>query len=105
MELKATLNKPCTKEQRINFIIEQNHKKGYEIRESRTSIEAWGRTQQEEERIDLESRVAYLEGQTGLIRPLRENVLTEGSAYSDYVKQKAAEIEALAEQLRNLQGA
>lgn len=104
MEIKATLNKPCTKEQRTNFIIEQNHKKGYEIKESTNSIEAWGYTQKEEERLDLESRVAYLEGQTGLIRPLRENVLSEGSAYSDYVKQKAQEIETLAEQLRTMEG-
>lgn len=54
------------------------------------------------ERQELEERVAFLEAQTGLIRPMRENILAEGSAYSDYTKQKAQEIEDLAQELRNL---
>lgn len=54
------------------------------------------------ERQELEERVAFLEGQTGLIRPMRENILAEGSVYSDYTKQKAQEIEDLAQELRNL---
>lgn len=42
MEIKATLNKPYEENQRIDFIIEQNHRKGYEIRETETALEAWG---------------------------------------------------------------
>ena len=49
---------------------------------------------------DIETLVATMESETGLIRPMREMVLTEGSGASDYVKQKAQEIEDLAEQLR-----
>ena len=39
MELKATLNKPYTENERINFIVEQNHKLGYEIRQTQVTYE------------------------------------------------------------------
>ena len=42
MEIKAQLNKPYTEKQRINFIVENNHKKGYEIRETENELQAWG---------------------------------------------------------------
>lgn len=47
MELKASLNKPYTDQQRMNFIVAQNHKKGYEIRETEEALEAWGETDAE----------------------------------------------------------
>ena len=43
MEIKAQLNKPYTEAERLNFIIENNHKKGYEIRETEEALEAWGK--------------------------------------------------------------
>ena len=57
MEVKATLNKPYTDEERLNFIVTQNHQLGYEIKETETALEAWGLTeeeqaQQEQERIN-----------------------------------------------------
>ena len=56
MEIKAQLNKPYTDTQRMNFIVEQNHQNGYEIRETEFALQAWGYTaeeiaQQEAERI------------------------------------------------------
>lgn len=42
MEIKSQLNKPYTEEQRLNFIIENNHKKGFEIKETEIALEAWG---------------------------------------------------------------
>lgn len=48
----------------------------------------------------IEEIVAKLEAETGLTRIMREMVLAEGSGASEYVKAKAQEIEALAEQLR-----
>ncbi len=45
-------------------------------------------------------KLQALEAKTGLTRPLRELVLAENSGASDYVKAKAQEIEALAEELR-----
>ena len=47
MEIKATLNKPYTEEERINFIVEQNHKLGYTIEEQADKIVALGKTQEE----------------------------------------------------------
>ena len=47
MEIKATLNKPYTEEQRLQFIVFQNHRLGYEIRETETALEAWGLTDEE----------------------------------------------------------
>lgn len=47
MEIKATLLKPYTEEERTNFIIEQNHKLGYEIKETKKQLEAWGYTEEE----------------------------------------------------------
>lgn len=47
MEIKATLNKPYTDEQRLNFIVENNHQQGYEIRETETELQAWGYTDEE----------------------------------------------------------
>ena len=57
MEIKSKLNKPYTDKQRMGFIVEQNHQKGYEIRETETALEAWGYTEeeiqeQERERLD-----------------------------------------------------
>lgn len=57
MELKSELLKPYTDEQRMDFIVEQNHQQGYEIRETETALQAWGYTedeqqQQERQRID-----------------------------------------------------
>ena len=47
MEIKATLQKPYTEKERIDFIVEQNHQKGYEIRETETALEAWGYTEED----------------------------------------------------------
>lgn len=58
MELKLELNKPYTEDERLNFIVENNHKLGYEIKETETALEAWGYTedeltQKERERLDM----------------------------------------------------
>jgi len=47
MEIKAILHKPYTEEQKIEFIVDQNHKKSFEIRETETEVQAWGYTQEE----------------------------------------------------------
>lgn len=64
MEIKAKLNKPYTAKQRADFIVENNHNKGYEIKETETALEAWGLTAEEqkqaEEKAVKETRVAEL---------------------------------------------
>lgn len=42
MEIKNTLKKPYSENQRIDFIVENNHKLGYEIKETDEELEAWG---------------------------------------------------------------
>lgn len=44
MEIKAKLNKPYSDFERMDFIVEQNHINGYEIRETEEALEAWGYT-------------------------------------------------------------
>lgn len=47
MEIKAQLNKPYTEEQRLNFIVLNNHQLGYVIKETPEAILAWGYTDEE----------------------------------------------------------
>lgn len=54
MEIKAQLNKPYTEEQRIDFIVEQNHRLGYEIKETEIALEAWGYTEEEKQEQEYE---------------------------------------------------
>ena len=54
MEIKATLNKPYTRIQRLNFIVEQNYNLGYEIKETETALEAWGYTEEEKQQQERE---------------------------------------------------
>lgn len=49
MEIKAELLKPYTEEEKIEFIVEQNHNNGYEIKETETALEAWGYTEEEKQ--------------------------------------------------------
>ena len=48
MEIKATLNKPYTDKERMDFIVQYNHNLGYEIRETDEELEAWGETDEEQ---------------------------------------------------------
>jgi hypothetical protein len=59
MEIKATLKKPYTEAQRMDFVVEYNHNQGYEIRETEEAIEAWGYTEEEIAQAERE-RIAKL---------------------------------------------
>ena len=48
MEIKDTLKKPYTDKARADFIVENNHQKGYEIRETDTELQAWGYDESEQ---------------------------------------------------------
>ena len=48
MEIKAELNKPYTEQEKINFVVEQNHRLGYIIDEQEDKLVALGYTEQEE---------------------------------------------------------
>ena len=47
MEIKAELLKPYNEQEKINFIVEQNHKLGYIIEEQEDKLVALGYTEQE----------------------------------------------------------
>lgn len=59
MEIKAKLNKPYTEEDRLSFIVEQNHILGYVIDETEEALEAWGYTGEEKEQQERE-RISHL---------------------------------------------
>lgn len=59
MEIKAILQKPYTKTQKMDFIIEYNHNQGYEIRETETELQALGYTEAEIE-LQEKERIAKL---------------------------------------------
>lgn len=47
MEIKAKINKPFSDNKKMNFIVEYNHKLGFEIQETPVALEAWGCTEEE----------------------------------------------------------
>lgn len=47
MEIKAYLEKPYTETQRLDFIVENNHNLGYEIRETEKQLQALDYTDEE----------------------------------------------------------
>ena len=59
MEIKTQLKKPYSNNEKMDFIVEQNHKNGYEIRETETALEAWGYTEEEKQAQERE-RIAKL---------------------------------------------
>lgn len=63
MEIKATLQKPCTENERINFIVEQNHKNGYTIEETDKALIALGKT--DEEQLNIAKANKYNEINNG----------------------------------------
>ena len=74
MEIKSELLKPYTDKQRMDFIVEQNHKLGYEIRETETALEAWGYTEQEKQEQEREQRNQEIDNK---IKELSEMASTE----------------------------
>ena len=87
MEIKATLNKPFTDKQRADFIVENNHQYGYEIKETETALEAWGLTAEEEAEKEAEEeakRIANL----NLTKADFWIALLDGGITKDMVKEK-----------------
>ena len=74
MEIKNVLNKPYTETQRIDFIVTNNHRLGYEIRETETELQAWGYTQGEKEEQEKQRRNQEIENK---IKELQEMSLSE----------------------------
>lgn len=110
MEIKATLNKPYTKEQRLDFIISQNRKLGYEIKETESALEAWGNTEEEQQQINNQVQISNIKNEMSnldslSIRPLRAissgNYTEEDTAM---LQQLEMQMEELREELKELLG-
>lgn len=54
MEIKAELSKPYTEQEKINFIVQQNHKMGYVIEEQKDKLVALGYTDEEKVKEERE---------------------------------------------------
>ena len=110
MELKATLNKPYTDSQRLDFIVTNNHQQGYQIKETDSALEAWGYTQEEQAAQEKQAQIADLVAQLDAIdlktvRPLRA---IQAHDFTDDDVAKLAELEtqaqAIRQQIKDLQG-
>lgn len=108
MEIKATLNKPYTDKQRLDFIVLNNHNKGYEIKETESALEAWGNTQKEIDDQVKQLQILNLKEQLSeldlkMIRPLAS--IQIGTATEEdtlILQQYEAEKEELRRQIREL---
>ena len=80
MEIKAQLNKPYSDKQRADFIVENNHNKGYDIKETETALEAWGLTAEEQEQAEEKS-----------VKEARITELKQYLADTDYIANKLIE--------------
>ena len=98
MEIKETLNKPCNDKQRLDFIVEQNHQKGYVIEETENAFLAWGYTQEEiaeqEKEIRLEELKKQLEDlDKKRIRAICEpSMKTENQSWLEYYNEQILQI-------------
>ena len=63
MEIKSELKKPYTEVQKRDFIMENNRKKGYEIRETENELQAWYYT--DEEQLNIAKTNKYNEINNG----------------------------------------
>lgn len=102
MEIKATLNKPYSEAQRIDFIVTQNHTNGYQIKETDVALEAWGLTAEEqadkEKQYRKEQLITQLDGlDLKCIRALRA---VQAGVGTEEDLAKLADLEQQATQIR-----
>lgn len=76
MEIKEILKKPYTEQERIEFIVDNNHNLGYEIRETETELQAWGNDENDKFLIAKENKIL-------LNDELRDRALLGGVTYQN----------------------
>ena len=90
MELKSKLNKPYSRAQRQAFIVEQNHNKGFEIKETETALEAWGKTE-EEMKPTIQQQIQVLENSI-TARNIREAILDPDGWAAFHIDEQITEL-------------
>ena len=106
MEIKNSLKKPYSEKDRLDFIVENNHRQGYEIRETDEGLEAWGLSDDEKAEQAKESeRIARI---AELKRMLAETdyivlKIAEGSATKKEYAEKIAQRQAWRTEINDLE--
>ena len=102
MELKNKLNKPYTDKQRIDFIVSENHTKGYEIKETESALEAWGLTAEEIAQQEKEAHKKELMAQLDQLdlKAIRSMRAIQAGTSTQADIDKLAELEAQAAEIR-----
>ena len=102
MEIKAILEKPYTEKQRIDFIVTQNHKNGYEINETEIELQALGYTQVELEEKAIQVQKLEIQKQLDELDKKRIRAVCEPSMKTEtqsWLEFYNEEIQKLREQL------
>lgn len=104
MEIKAILNKPYSDKQRADFIVENNHQKGYEIKETEEALLAIYNEQlpPTEEEIKQLRSVAYqqeVDPITSHIQRLRDKEQTEEivTKINELIAERDAKVQEIVE--------
>lgn len=102
MEIKATLNKPYEEKDRLDFIVEQNHNFGYEIKETETALEAWGFTEEEKQTQEKEAHIKELKEQLDALdlKSLRALRAIQAGVGTEEDTQRISALEEQAEEIR-----
>jgi len=107
MEIKARLQKPYLEKERLDFIVQNNHNLGYEIRETDVSLEAWGDTDDERIAKDKETkRLARIAELKELLNSTDyiTSKLSEGVATKEEYADQLAQREEWRKEIRQLMG-
>ena len=108
MELKATLNKPYTDKQRLDFIVTNNRQLGYQIKETDSALEAWGKTAEEIEQDTIAQQKREIMSQLDALdlKTIRSMRAIQAADFTDddvaYLQQLEQQAKALREQLAAL---
>lgn len=101
MEIKAKLHKPFTDKERIDFIVKQNHNNGFNITETETGLEAWGKTSEELEEEKIKNQKLEIQKQLDeldkkRIRAICEpSMKTETQSWLDYYNNEIQTLRAM----------
>lgn len=102
MEIKATLQKPYTEKDRLDFIVEHNHKNGYEVKETETALEALGYTAEEIAEQEKQAHKADLVAQLDALdlKTIRALRAIQAGTGTDADVQRLAELEEQVAEIR-----
>lgn len=104
MEIKAILNKPYSDKQRADFIVENNHQKGYEIKETEEALlaiynEQLPPTEEEIKALRAQAYLIEIDPITAHISRLRDEAQTPEieEEISALIEERALKVEEIKE--------